>query len=230
MSYEDEGDGGDDDGRGKLVAVASFMAVHEAELARTKLVAEGIPAVVWDAATVAADPLLALALRGVKVAVPERDAARARLLLGPLGDVFEGRPRPAFRVRGTRGGAGIGVGAVIGLGVAAALAQVAPMPLVVIGGLGVPLAGWLIGERMRHDTCSGCLHPVPDPSGEGPDVCPRCKRALVGTIAHMNDRLDAEEALGLDEDEPEDDEDVSEEAEVDAPDPDDATDTSGTRR
>ncbi|MFO0744814.1 MAG: hypothetical protein U1F43_03950 [Myxococcota bacterium] len=204
MSYEDDDGDGDERGRGKLVAVASFFTPHEAELARTKLVSEGILAFVWDAATIAADPLLAVALRGVKVAVPERDAPRARAILGPLAEVFGGMARPVFRVRGTRGTRGLFIGLLLGLVIAFALGGVLPGPWRWVAGAALAMLGLAIGERQRADTCSGCMHPVRLASAPGADRCPHCNAALRGTINHMNDRLAAEEAL--DEDPPELDE------------------------
>lgn len=218
MSYEDDGDGdGDERGRGKLVPVASFYTAHEAELAKTKLTSEGILAFVWDAATINADPLLAVALRGVKVAVPERDAPRARAILGPEAEAFEGNPRPAFRVRGTRSATGVFLGALLGIGAAVLLGRAVGGPAPWIAGIAIIAVGYAWGERVRADSCSSCRHPVLAAGAPGADECPHCHLALRGTIDDINDRLAAEDALGESEDLEQGDDDL----EVDRDDDDD---------
>lgn len=225
--------GGAGEGPGELVAVASFTAAHEAELARTKLQAEGLLAFVWDAATVNADPLLSVAVRGVKVAVPARDAGRARSILGPEAAVFEGKPRPAFRVKGTRSGTGFAIGLVVGVGIAFALSKVMVGPVPIVAAALAAVIGVFIGDRRRADTCSACSYPVLPEGAPDHAKCPHCGLELRATIAHMNDRLAAEEALGEgDDEEPEfedDDDDGADEEGAEHDDHDDAREGSDAR-
>jgi hypothetical protein len=183
-------DAADDDGA-RLVMVASYYAPHDAELARSRLVAEGIRAFVWDATTVGVDPFLAVALRGVKVAVAQRDAGRARALLAPEPEAFEAMPRPFFRVRSSRGLRGLVVGVTIGLAVGAALARLEVDSIAVVAGMLVAVIGSVVGARLRADFCSACG------AGLAPEEtrCERCALPLSGTIRHRDERLAAEEAL-----------------------------------
>ncbi len=64
--------------------VARFSFLHEAELFRSALHAEGIDADLWDAGLITADWLYSQALGGVKVVVRARDAAAAAALLAKL--------------------------------------------------------------------------------------------------------------------------------------------------
>ena len=192
MSYEDDDDDGGGGGdRGKLVAVASFYAVHEAELARTRLLADGIPAYVWGAQTIGVNPLWSVAMK-LRVAVPERDAPRARIILGPMADAYGDAHRPVFRVRGNRGATGFGVGIGAGLAVGGSL-MVARQEWAWLCVALVPAAiGFVMGERVRADLCSGCRKELPaDPLV----TCPSCHRTLRGTIDDIEDRLAAEDAL-----------------------------------
>jgi hypothetical protein len=66
-----------------------------------------------------------------------------------------------------------------------------------LGALAAAWLGWRVGRR-RPDRCSdsACeaeLRP-------GIAVCPGCGGAIAGTIAHANDRLDADERLRAGED------------------------------
>jgi hypothetical protein len=65
-----------------MVVIASFGRIMEAELARARLEAEGIPAFLLDENAVSANPFYSPALGGIKLAVAARDAERAREILG----------------------------------------------------------------------------------------------------------------------------------------------------
>ncbi|MFH1609057.1 MAG: DUF2007 domain-containing protein [Candidatus Bipolaricaulota bacterium] len=67
---------------GETVVVASYTRPVEVHLTRMRLEAEGIQAFVLDEQAITANPFLAPALGGVKVAVAAADAARARAILG----------------------------------------------------------------------------------------------------------------------------------------------------
>ena len=95
----------------------------------------------------------------------------------------------AFRWRTHRAGTGFLVGSVLGVG----LAALAP----VRGGISIGIAaasiigGFGAGRRVRVARCSRCLAQVAPERA----TCSRCGAALRGDIAHLNDRLEAEEAL-----------------------------------
>lgn len=181
-------------GPGAPVIVATFRAVHEAEVARLHLASEGISAEVWDANLVSADPLLSVAIRGVKLVTREPDAARARALLDPVLAELEGPKGPVFRVVGTRAGTGLFYGSVIGLMGGFALGRVfgsAAMVAAAVGG--GALIGVALGMKRRADACSepSCGATLPLEATH----CPKCGGELRGSIAHANQRLAAEEAL-----------------------------------
>jgi hypothetical protein len=60
-----------------LVTVARFFTAAEAEMLKSRLEVEGVPALVADTQTVQAIPLMAIAVGGVRVLVPESYADRA---------------------------------------------------------------------------------------------------------------------------------------------------------
>ena len=60
-----------------LVPIARYFTVAEADMLKSRLEVEGVPAVVADAQTVQAIPLMAIAIGGVRVLVPELYADRA---------------------------------------------------------------------------------------------------------------------------------------------------------
>ena len=60
-----------------LVPIARYFTAAEADMLKSRLEAEGVPAVVADAQTVQAVPLIAIAVGGVRVLVPESYADRA---------------------------------------------------------------------------------------------------------------------------------------------------------
>ncbi len=200
MSYEDD-DGWDDDpeGDGPLTPVASFLTVHEAELARGKLEAEGFFAIVWDAGIVSADPLLALAVRGVKVMVARRHVARAQAVLTQHTHTFARELRPVFRVRAPRGAATVAVAAGLGLIAGVALAHTTESPALVAVGVLAGVAIHALFFRAAPDYCSGCAAVLP---AHDVATCPRCLMLVRGTIGHPDERLAAEEAIDEHEAEP----------------------------
>jgi len=66
-----------------LVTVAKFQTPAEAELAKERLEAEGIPVFLKNEMAVGVMPYLGSALGGIELQVPERDTATARDLLEP---------------------------------------------------------------------------------------------------------------------------------------------------
>jgi len=69
-----------------MVVIASFGLPWEAHLAKARLEAEGIRAVLLDEQAISANPFYSPALGGVKLAVAAPDAARAREILGLSGE------------------------------------------------------------------------------------------------------------------------------------------------
>ncbi len=65
----------------RLVVVAAFSYLHEAELARTSLEAEGIATLLENENLIRLDWLYMNALGGLRLLVHEEDAARAREIL-----------------------------------------------------------------------------------------------------------------------------------------------------
>jgi len=61
--------------------IAEFGQLVKADLAKARLEAEGIRVVLLDAQTISMNPLYSPALGGVKLAVADEDAARARAIL-----------------------------------------------------------------------------------------------------------------------------------------------------
>ena len=70
--------------KGELITVASYPDALQAHLARGRLEAEGIPAVIADEYYVSANWMMSNALGGVKVQVGERMADRAVEILRQL--------------------------------------------------------------------------------------------------------------------------------------------------
>jgi len=95
--------------------------------------------------------------------------------------------RVAFRWQTNRGGVGLFAGAVAGVGIAFALSR-GMAPFIAIGGA---TAGHVIGRRVRTPRCSACASVVP-PSATS---CRKCGALLRGEIAHLSERLEAEERL-----------------------------------
>jgi hypothetical protein len=107
--------------------------------------------------------------------------------------------RPVFRVPKTRAGRwsgiGLALGAVAAIGVMVAQRRFhAPVPTA-FAILALPtgaVLGWIAGRRRRRLICSdpSCKHALADQ-----ETCPGCGGEICGTIAHENDRLEAEEAV-----------------------------------
>ena len=79
--------GSEDDassGGGDLVLIARFFTPVEAHMLQSRLQADGVLAVVIDAQLVGVNPLLTLALGGVRVLVPESDYERAREIVSAI--------------------------------------------------------------------------------------------------------------------------------------------------
>ena len=64
-----------------MVVIAEFSQLVKADLAKARLEAEGIRAVLLDAQTISMNPFYSAALGGVKLAVAEEDASHARAIL-----------------------------------------------------------------------------------------------------------------------------------------------------
>ncbi len=64
-----------------MVVIAEFNRLVDADLAKSRLEAAGIQAVLLDAQIVAMNPLYSPALGGVKIAVADEDTPRARTIL-----------------------------------------------------------------------------------------------------------------------------------------------------
>jgi hypothetical protein len=69
---------------GDLVLIARFFTPVEAHMLQSRLQAEGVPAVVADAQIVGVNPLLTMAVGGVRVLVPESDFERAREIVNAI--------------------------------------------------------------------------------------------------------------------------------------------------
>jgi hypothetical protein len=96
--------------------------------------------------------------------------------------------RNAFRWRTNRGGVGALAGTVFGVGASVLIASRSLSPWVMIGAAG---AGHLFGRRVQVPRCSGCSSVV----GPTAELCRHCGARLRGDIAHLSDRLEAEERL-----------------------------------
>jgi hypothetical protein len=133
------------------------------------------------------------------------DGAALRARLGIAGDAAVGeRPTPvafpdaklepdeprhkiAFRWRTSRGGLGMIAGMVAGIGASIAVGP-ALMAWLVIGGA---VGGHLVGRQIRVPRCSACATVL-----EGrAQRCTACGAVMRGDIAHLSDRLAAEEQL-----------------------------------
>jgi hypothetical protein len=136
------------------------------------------------------------------VELPDRKALRERLGI-PTDATVEARRPPvvafedteleheappqkiAFRWQTNRGLLGLFAGTVLGVGVAVFVSR-GLMPYMMLGGAG---GGAVIGRRMRRPRCSGCATIVVADATS----CRKCGAALRGDIAHLSDRLEAEE-------------------------------------
>ncbi|MDB4952929.1 MAG: hypothetical protein JWO36_498 [Myxococcales bacterium] len=93
----------------------------------------------------------------------------------------------AFRWQTNRAWLGMFAGTVLGVGVAVIVSRGLMPPLALGGGVG----GHVVGRSMRRKRCSGCATMV----AADATTCRHCGAALRGDIAHLSDRLEAEERL-----------------------------------
>jgi hypothetical protein len=82
---------------GNLILLARFLSPMEAEMARGRLTAEGVEAVIADAQIVQMTALMPLAFGGVRVLVPELQLPRAREILKAI-EAGEPSPRDPTEV------------------------------------------------------------------------------------------------------------------------------------
>ena len=135
--------------------------------------------------------------------VLDRDALRARLGIASDAPIGE-RPTPtafpdaklepdaprhkiAFRWRTHRGGLGFLGGLLLGIGASIAVGP-ALMPWFVIGGA---IGGHLFGRQVQVPRCSACATVLAGLAQH----CTACGAVMRGDIAHLSDRLAAEEQL-----------------------------------
>jgi hypothetical protein len=106
--------------------------------------------------------------------------------------------RAVFRVPHTRAGVGIGVGMMTSFVPVIGLAVTGHAGLAIGSIAALSLAGAVIGSRMRRHECSDadCGMILPVPAG-GRQRCPRCGGTIAGTLQRGENRLEAEERLGL---------------------------------
>jgi hypothetical protein len=78
--------------------IASYLRPDEAGMLRGLLESAGIPASVRDDAFSSVNPLLMNAIGGAKVAVPARDAARAREIIAASGIGSAAEPRVLYEI------------------------------------------------------------------------------------------------------------------------------------
>ena len=96
-------------------------------------------------------------------------------------------PKNAFRWLTHRGGVGLIAGTLLGLGLSL-VASRGLAPFFVFGG---GAGGHIVGRRVRVPRCSGCATILT----EGATSCRKCGAAIRGDIAHLGERLEAEERL-----------------------------------
>jgi hypothetical protein len=179
----------------RYVTVANFGAVFEAELARGRLEAEGIPAQVRDANTAAiTGHHMVEVMGGVRLQVLEQDEARAlEVLQTARGDE---RDRAVFLVRISRARQAALFGALAGGALGAWLVsgggELGLGALIAAAGA---LLGVVLGRRSLRFECS-------DPkcatrNQRGAATCAGCDGIVRGEIKSRDERLAAEEELGL---------------------------------
>jgi hypothetical protein len=124
-----------------------------------------------------------------RLGIPDDESPGTRPTPEPFDDpAGEDGPPPAtsaFRWRTHRGGIGLIAGTVLGFGVALAVPRA--MPWLIFGGAA---AGHIAGRRVVVMRCSSCAGVLADSAR-----CRRCGALMRGHIAHLSDRLDAEERL-----------------------------------
>ncbi len=102
--------------------------------------------------------------------------------------IEEAAPRKiAFRWQTNRGGVGFVAGTVLGM----SLAFIASRGLLPVTAFGGATAGHIIGRRIRRPRCSACASVVHADA----TTCAACGASLRGDIAHLSERLEAEERL-----------------------------------
>ena len=127
-----------------------------------------------------------------RLGIDEGARAGERPAVVPFTDVsLEDDPQPraiAFRWRTHRGGVGLIAGTLFGVGMAAAVASRSVAPIAVIS---AAVGGHLIGRRVRVPRCSACATVLASDAA----TCTKCGATLRGEIAHLSERLEAEERL-----------------------------------
>ncbi len=175
-----------------MATVARFTNVIEAEMAKTRLEAEGIFALTADGATASVAPHLSIARGGVRLQVREDDLAEARAILDEERHL---RPPGAitFRVESDASVLGALSGVTLGGIAFAALGSVVPVGALVGVTAVLTFLGYTAGSGHKKAWCtaSGCAHPLTDDD----EVCPGCGAEVVETIARAEDRLEAEERV-----------------------------------
>jgi hypothetical protein len=105
------------------------------------------------------------------------------------------RHKNAFRWRTNRGGLGVIAGMVIGVAIDVLAAGPASLAWLVLGGA---VGGHLVGRRIRVPRCSGCATVLKGAALQ----CTACGAVMRGDIAHLSERLAAEDQLEDEEDRP----------------------------
>jgi hypothetical protein len=175
-----------------FMPIRAYDVLVEAELARALLDGHGIETRLSDQHTVAAASYLSQSLGGVKVLVRNGQRELAEEILQGLASQILMQERPVFRVKSPRWGRGVLAGSCMGL-VLALLLPGAPVGALVVVAMGAGAGLGLLGSG-RDGRCycsnSACIAPFDAETTH----CPTCQRPFSGTIAHMDERLGAEEA------------------------------------
>jgi hypothetical protein len=102
-----------------MIEIARFADVYEAEIAASRLRADGFQTVLGGAEHVKANPLVLMALGGVNLSVPSDQADAARLLLDNLRSgaerIEDADPMPEKSLSEARPSAALATAAVLGL-------------------------------------------------------------------------------------------------------------------
>jgi hypothetical protein len=125
-----------------------------------------------------------------RLGIPRDAVGTARPAVEPFADAElvpeEVAPKTAFRWTTDRKGIGTIVGTVLGIG-ASIIVSRGVLPFMIGGAV----VGHVIGRRVRAPRCSGCVA-VNAPAAS---ACRKCGAVFRGDIAHLSDRLEAEERL-----------------------------------
>jgi hypothetical protein len=123
-----------------------------------------------------------------RLGIPRDAVGTARPAVEPFTDAQltadEGARKNAFRWNTSRKGVGTIAGTLLGFGAAIIVAR-GLLPLT-FGGAAV---GHVMGRRMRVPRCSACA----TVNAPGAPTCVKCGAVFRGDIAHLADRLEAEE-------------------------------------